>query len=246
MDRLQQADIVAVETDITRKDIVKKTRQHLLEHNSQVKSFSTLDETLQLAELDKWKSLLEKFDIKLPKNSKNKTKQYITYLETFFDFVLQRIGRDKGIETVLIPQAIEQGKPVVDLEMFEDQILSLSKKYENSIELPNENINLEELIANFKRDWKKQFGGLESAIKWGYSEMMSFALNMSKKEDIEASNFRNFKMVMKIAELMNNHTFPFMMIGALHFPGEMGLINLLEKSGYSCNRIVVYEPSRLA
>jgi uncharacterized protein YbaP (TraB family) len=88
---------------------------------------------------------------------------------------------------------------------------------------------------------------LESAVKWGYDEMMSFILSMSTKEELEASSFRNLKMVMKIVELVTNHNSPFIMIGiALHFFGEMGIINLLDKIGYDCDRIVVYEPSRLA
>jgi uncharacterized protein YbaP (TraB family) len=166
--RFRQADVVAVETDITRKDIVKKTRMHLLEHNQQIKSFCVLDETSQQTQLDKWRLFLEKLDIKFLKESKNKEKQFIIYLETFLDFLLKQIGRDKGIETLLISQAKELGKPVVDLEIFEDHVLSLGKKYDSiEIDILKDDIDLEEMTANFKQNWKKQYNGFGIGSQMG-------------------------------------------------------------------------------
>lgn len=240
--RFNEADIIAVEIDITRKDIVKKIRKHLL---GRFKSIFVLDDGLK--HIHFFRTFFEKYSIALPKNKEN---QLDNYLKTFIKFLVEKAGIDEGIETFLIPQAKEQEKPVIDLEVFEDQISIINEKWNDFSwsEILDENFNFEESIEKYKQGFNEseQFLNLELAVKWGYEELMSSFLDKLKKEEIESLNFRNLKMTIKITELMKSHNSPFIMVGALHFPGEMGLINLLEKSGYSCERIIVYEPSIFA
>lgn len=152
--------------------------------------------------------------------------------------------KETGVDSYFIGLAKQDGKEVRDIEELEDQMNAITA---NSDELSNYNI-LEFL--------KLEDGEMEESFKelynmWATGDVDSLAesdiestaeLPEELKDDYEVYNDamlvqRNIGMAEKAAEYIKNGDNIFYMVGFAHFCGEGSVIDLLEKDGFTVERI---------
>ncbi|MBI3562613.1 MAG: TraB/GumN family protein [Gammaproteobacteria bacterium] len=138
------------------------------------------------------------------------------------------------LDRLLYDYAVEQQKPVYGLETYEEQIgvfekLSLQQQIilldETLENFPKLDQQLQQLIALYL---KHDLSGLQrysdSLMKSGSEELMH-GFNQSLITD------RNHRMVERMqARLQEGNAF--IAVGALHLPGEQGILHLLTQRGY--------------
>jgi uncharacterized protein YbaP (TraB family) len=131
--------------------------------------------------------------------------------------------------------ASELGKAVYGLETVEDQLKMLLRSIpvERQAEILVETIrNTDNIISeNEKLDSLYAKGDLEGLYK-----MLIEAEDMTEAEKFLLVDERNHDWLPKIEEYIKQEPC-FIAVGALHLPGNDGLINLLRKAGYKVKAI---------
>jgi uncharacterized protein YbaP (TraB family) len=143
------------------------------------------------------------------------------------------------LDAVLYQDALQQNKAVYGLETVqeqlnvfeslseEDQVALLKDAVEN---FPEIDAMHAELLAAYKQ---RDLGGLmalnETSMKTGDQRLAEeFQQNLIVD--------RNHRMVERMREYLQQGS-AFVAVGALHLPGEEGLLNLLEQQGYTVRRL---------
>ena len=256
-----KASAVSVEVDITRPDVVEAILNNstLLKAQEEEKSsFEAIDPKIRALLLLTFKLL---FPDKTPAAELDEYQTYLFYKQMLYSDALEQIGYASGIELDLIPKAKEANKSVCDLETVEDQLGDIADVVEwagdkdllKSIELlllENLEKSPEEIVAaareamvEFRKSFKENLDFLANIITHGYRELLLQGIDALSSQKKGRLTKRNMAMALKISDLMqtSNERY-FHMVGALHLPGQYGIIKLLEQSGISVKRIQVLEP----
>lgn len=135
--------------------------------------------------------------------------------------------------------ATEKGIPVVGLETIEKQIELLFPK-ENLRKMAKELVN----IVQRKEEAYNELKELNRLYKKGDIERLDILnrksnanWSISDEENAEMVDNRNIAWARQLPELMQSSSC-FIAVGALHLPGENGLIKLLKQEGYKVRPIV--------
>ena len=158
-------------------------------------------------------------------------------IQTFFELELYktRAHFDENTKSDSYFQLVanQKGIPVKGLETVKKQIELLFPKYDlkgKAQELINTIKNKETLYADYEEINKLYRAGDIEGLnivnkkwnkKWG----------ISAEENAEMLDIRNKEWVTQLPELMKLNSC-FIAVGALHLPGENGLIQLLRRAGY--------------
>ena len=168
---------------------------------------------------------------------KNLNKMHPSLIQTFFELELYKTrahfdGNTKS-DSYFQLVANQKGIPVKGLETVKKQIELLFPKYDlkgKAQELINTIKNKETLYADYEEINKLYRAGDIEGLnivnkkwnkKWG----------ISAEENAEMLDIRNKEWVTQLPELMKLNSC-FIAVGALHLPGENGLIQLLRRAGY--------------
>ena len=158
----------------------------------------------------------------------------LTYLKFFPDF-----NPMNTLDIRIQSEATKEQKPVIGLETIDDQIFVLFgtmnlqrqadvllctlKNMDNSIE------SVSEMIDDYNNsNLNKLYQLMEDSE--------SCPSTFSEKDALNKD--RNNSWIKKLPEIMKEKS-SFVAVGALHLAGEEGLLNLLEKSGYKVEPVVL-------
>lgn len=157
------------------------------------------------------------------------------YEMTVRERVLKSQMGDMAMDSYFQVAGSELGKMVYGLETVEDQlkILLRSIAVERQAEILVETIrNMNDIITeNAKLDSLYVKGDLE-----GLYEMLIEAEDMTEAEKFLLVDERNYDWLPKIEKHIKQEPC-FIAVGALHLPGNDGLINLLRKAGYKVKAV---------
>ena len=157
------------------------------------------------------------------------------YEMTVRERVLKSQAGDMAMDSYFQVAGSELGKMVYGLETVEDQlkILLRSIAVERQAEILVETIrNTNDIITeNAKLDSLYVKGDLE-----GLYEMLIEAEDMTEAEKFLLVDERNYDWLPKIEKHIKQEPC-FIAVGALHLPGNDGLINLLRKAGYKVKAV---------
>ncbi len=152
--------------------------------------------------------------------------------------------KESGVDAYFIDIAKEDGKEVRNIEKLETQMDAITA---NSDALCEYNINgmLELSAEEFEEDFMELYniwamGDMEAFIEADAEGLDEFPEELL--EDYEVYNDkmltqRNIGMAEKAGEYIKNGDNIFYMVGFAHFCGEGSVIDLLEKDGYTVERI---------
>lgn len=157
------------------------------------------------------------------------------YEMTVRERVLKSKAGDMTMDSYFQVAGSELGKMVYGLETVEDQLKMLLRSIaiERQAEILIETIrNTDDIITeNAKLDSLYVKGDLE-----GLYEMLIEAEDMTEAEKFLLVDERNHDWLPKIEEHIKQEPC-FIAVGALHLPGNDGLINLLRKAGYKVKAV---------
>ena len=157
------------------------------------------------------------------------------YEMTVRERVLKSQAGDMAMDSYFQVAGSELGKSVYGLETVEDQLKMLLRSItiERQAEILVETIrNTDNIITeNAKLDSLYVKGDLE-----GLYEMLIEAEDMTEAEKFLLVDERNHDWLPKIEKHIKQEPC-FIAVGALHLPGNDGLINLLRKAGYKVKAV---------
>ncbi|NEQ69197.1 MAG: TraB/GumN family protein [Symploca sp. SIO2D2] len=151
---------------------------------------------------------------------------------------LIRLGYSaEGVDPIFYAKAKEAGKEIVALETVDEQIeviTSMGSGYEQSFVA----ITLEDR-KNLQSDFEAlldawSHGDIETFWNQTFMESMRKLPELNKRLIID----RNLNWLPKIEQLIDSGVSAFILVGAGHFPGEDGLLQLLEARGYEIEKFV--------
>lgn len=161
--------------------------------------------------------------------------------------VIEKVGLDikKGIDTVTINRAKNDGKEVLEVESVESQAEMLGRLSENVSEIVLVPYSTQEGFDKQVDSLKKLYGDWKNGNEILEEELdVSSLTDMDEKlkKEIEYYNDemlgkRNPLMADKAEEYIKAGKKVLVMVGAAHFYGDNGLINLMQKRGYTVTRI---------
>ncbi len=148
-----------------------------------------------------------------------------------------------GIDKYFMNLASKDGKQVVDIEKLSDQtgaLTSMSDRLVDSLisDSIDEIDSMPETICGLYETWAK--GDIEGMEELNRQEAADVPEEL--KEDYEVymtalEEKRNIGMAERAKEFLKNGDNLFYMVGFAHFCGEGSVIDLLEKDGYSVERL---------
>jgi uncharacterized protein len=163
-------------------------------------------------------------------------------LSSIFSIPDSEMARTRGgalpLDQALQAEAARQGKAVHALETAAEQIALFNDMPEaNQVAMLNaaveQNAMIEDIFAEMTRQYlARDTGGIYTrmqAQREEQPELMELFLRRFNDD-------RNVTMVERMAERLAEGG-AFIAIGALHFPGEKGLLSLLTQKGYSVERV---------
>ncbi len=217
------SDFVAVEFDLKTVDPFKVLKL------STYGDGQTLKDNIDSVSYQKMKSSFEKIGI--PESVFNQYKPWFAAINlVMLDLASSGYNPDAGIDIYFIDKAKTQKKKVLELESFEEHIAlmdTLINLFGNTF-IDYTLKDLEETksqVDQLFRIWQKgDVKAMEEYTKSNISddktyEEMFFHLN----------DKRNFNMVKRIKEYLNQPGKYFVVVGAAHLVGENGLVNLLRR-----------------
>ncbi len=144
------------------------------------------------------------------------------------------------LDMVLYQDALQQGKPVYGLETIQEQLeVFTGMSLDDQVRLLQDAVEhfdeIDALYAELLTAWKQR--DLARLVAINESELASggeqFAADFQKRLIVH----RNHLMAQRMQPYLTQGR-AFIAVGALHLPGETGLLNLLEQRGYTVK--VVY------
>ena len=153
---------------------------------------------------------------------------------------VQQLGYSEldGIDLYFTQRAQQAQKTILELETIEIQLAALS-----GFPIPMQIKNLHNTLKHLENG--KAFDQLLCAWWQGDAEKMFEIGFMQEDEDSPAVdiiidrlvNQRNIQMVEKIKGYLQRQGHFFVVVGALHFGGEKGLIRLLDAAGFKARQV---------
>ncbi len=150
-------------------------------------------------------------------------------------------GKSQGMDIYFQKLATAAGKPIVGLEMLEEQInllfgTSLKSQAEGLMQAVKEKKNVNVLLAKMVTYYRQQ--NLQSLKKLFYE-------NDRYQPEVIAQllDNRNQKWMEKLPALIQDKP-SFIAVGAGHLVGEKGLIKLLRKQGYTVKPMAIHASAK--
>lgn len=260
-----KSQAIGVEADITRGECIEAWHRHPYEVREEAKERECFEsQDIHLIHLRKkiisvLKMLATKRGMtEAPNAHSSEYEQYAFYRDWIGKAIKAEIGCESGMELELISKAKQAGKPVCDLETYEEHLRVLDIASASAKEEPIDKLLIqklvevddltetqaEELFDAYKRLLRGGIDRWARTVTHGYHQiLMNSLLEIPEKEKAYFDQ-RNVAMADKIDSLVN--VYPsrrfFFMVGALHAPGENGMLKLLESKGYTSRRVIVHEP----
>jgi len=146
------------------------------------------------------------------------------------------------LDAKLMEMAVEDGKQLVALETTEEQLSAIaSMPKETQLAMLTQSLELGDELDDIQKTMKNLYMGGEiglitPVIRY-FSDKMTASVEMGFEEFQQKLVVeRNKKMATRAAEHFSQGNV-FMAVGALHLPGETGLVALLERQGYKVDGI---------
>jgi len=143
------------------------------------------------------------------------------------------------LDAMLYQQALQQGKDVYGLETVQEQLAVFEV-----LSAADQVTLLKDTVANFS-----EIDAMHAKLLTAYKQRDLNALmaisdaSMQQGDQRLANEFqqrlvvdRNHRMVQRMQQYLQQGR-AFVAVGALHLPGEEGLLNLLEQQGYTVRRV---------
>lgn len=222
-----EAEKVVFEVDLTKLDAVEAGR--LIAQKGLYTSPRTISHDLQPETMALLKDYLEDSNLQMDRVERLKP-WYL--MVTIAQMELARLGYESeyGIDQYLQKRAVEEGKPILQLETFAQQIEILSgdsmliqdlSLRASLAQIPSFESDLQSLIDAWRRGAADQMIDLALASARDYPELT---------EQMSRLIFdRNEKMAHKIREYAATSGTYLVVVGALHMGGDKGLVRLLDR-----------------
>ena len=241
-DAFNNADVLAVECDITEKN-------NLAEQFALLKSATLTgnDEAANHMSEEAYEILskrLAEFNISIEALKKYKP----WFLQNTYESLIQMnsgLNAELGIDLWLLEQAHSSGKEIYEVEDYDFQIDLLTNMPDETYDLMFRALEGEtkksqiQALKNMYEVWRAgNFEKLESmAIDVDYGDMTDKDIEIYERYNAQMITERNKTMAEAVKKLLGEGKNVFFAVGAAHYAGEKGIINLLKADGYTCERI---------
>ena len=143
------------------------------------------------------------------------------------------------LDLVLYQEALQQDKAVYGLETVQEQLdLFDSMSESDQVTLLRDAVNkfpeLDALHAELLEVYKQR--DLEGLLAINETSMQAEDQRLAKEFQRRVIDDRNHRMAERMQPYLRQGK-AFVAVGALHLPGEQGLLNLLEQQGYTVRRV---------
>lgn len=159
-----------------------------------------------------------------------------------------------GVDMKFIDMAKDEGKPVISIEELQTQIDMLRAYSDEMVDYVFVNeIESFDCTEDTVKEMAELYNAWASGNLGKISELAVYdenAVDIDADEDVpeellrEAEEYnkmllddRNVVMVKRAEEFLKNNDNYFYMVGTLHYIGDNGIVNLLEKDGYTVERV---------
>lgn len=230
------APVLAVEVDMTDPEVMQKTGM-LMMQKGMLPAGTTLADRLS-PEL--WKRMQDyaasrEIDLALYQTMKPGIVAMVLVLQ---EYQKQGFDPDLGIDKHFLDAAGEAGKEIRSLETVEDQLdlfLSIDDQLDDILvaELLDQMDEVGPMIEKMVALWKSgDVKGLDRFLQEQVGDDPAMVELYRKLLDD-----RNVGMVDKIDAILKAETDVFVVVGAGHFSGNMGIVSLLEEKGYKVEQM---------
>ena len=230
----EEADYLAVEVDVTKE--TNNEHQKLDENKMYYMDGTTLKDNVSKQTYAKIEDYLIQNNLDL--NAFDIHKPWLISYFTFSQVALESpYNAKKGIDWYFLQEALKNKTPIIELEPSELQN-NLLANFSNEMQERLLNITLDSYNSGTIYD---DFDALVAAWKEGDEAALLKMLDdmAGDTEYYKAMKTdRNIDMAEKIEDYLtsNNKEVYFVVVGALHYPGEKGIIKLLQDKGYTVVR----------
>lgn len=228
----QQADVLVFEADVSQMQTPEV--QHLIIDKTQYKNGVTLKKTLAPSTYSQLQTFLQARgnDIRQLESFKP---GMVTMILTLNE--IERLGQlGQGVDDFYHQKAQADRKPTLFLETMEQQITFLSSMGEGQeddllIYTFKELDNLDVQLAQLKTAWRS--GSNAQLIKVGLAPWLASFPRLYDALLVQ----RNMAWLPQVDAMLLTPEVEYILVGALHLPGEKGMLNLFRERGYRIEQL---------
>lgn len=143
------------------------------------------------------------------------------------------------LDYVLYTRAQEEGMPIHGLETVQEQIgIFEDMSVEDQVAMLEETLQQRDLMEGIFTDLLQAYRARDLARLVRINEELMASGNRKLAEDLRARliNERNYRMADRLSAYLGAGNV-FVAVGALHLPGEEGILRLLDKRGYTVTAV---------
>lgn len=239
-----ESDILCVETDVTKIENNMFIAMELMNYITYTDG-TVLKDHLPKEKLEKLKELGEKYGFSVEEELPYKP---ILYEQVISQTMMEETKYDStlGVDRHFITEAKAKGMEVKDIEDYRTVYQLLGGLSDDVNEYVVD--SLIESDENKETMFEETDGLFKS---WVNGKVEEYIIEVSKKHTIEMVKYmretieydnailgiRNVTMVSKIEEYLKTGDTYFYVVGAAHYPGEMGILNHLKVKGYNVEEV---------
>jgi uncharacterized protein YbaP (TraB family) len=153
-------------------------------------------------------------------------------------------GTGMVLDRMLYEQALQDGKPVAGLETVREQLAIFEgMSMDDEVALLRDAVTQFSGIADLHRQLLEAYKRQDLAAMLAINEAALATGERRLAEEFQQRlvTDRNHRMAQRLRPYLREGG-TFVAVGALHLPGDEGLLNLLERQGYSLTRIAHQDP----
>lgn len=161
-------------------------------------------------------------------------------------------GMTKSLDVMIYKDAKAEDKEVGGLETMEEQLAAMADmSEEDHIKVLDQTLNYLEKLAAKETSYVRTM--LEVYLTGDEARLMAMARESMGDDEELVKRFmkpilvdRNVRMADRMAKMMSEHPEKsyFFAVGAMHYPGKNGIVDLLRRKGYRIQRIAAPEKAR--
>ena len=143
------------------------------------------------------------------------------------------------LDYVLYTRAQEEGMPIHGLETVQEQVgIFEDMSVEDQVAMLEETLQQRDLMEGIFTDLLQAYRARDLARLVRINEELMASGNRKLAEDLRARliNERNYRMADRLSAYLGAGNV-FVAVGALHLPGEEGILRLLDKRGYTVTAV---------